>query len=48
MCMQIHADFLQTWQRMLVVFANRESGGGVVYDGVTRLTLPLNRRGTGE
>ncbi|KAK9907981.1 hypothetical protein WJX75_000985 [Coccomyxa subellipsoidea] len=43
---QIHAYFLETWQRILISFANSEAGGGVVYDGTTRLTLPLYRRGT--
>ncbi|CAL8469522.1 g9063 [Coccomyxa elongata] len=42
---QIHADFLATWKRMLTTFPNSESGGGVVYDPVTRLTIPIERGG---
>lgn len=44
-CAQIHADFLATWKRMLTTFPNSESGGGVVYDPVTRLTIPIERGG---
>ncbi len=30
---------------MLATFPNSESGGGVVYDPVTRLTIPIERGG---
>lgn len=43
--MQIDADYVATWYRMLATFPY--AGGGVVYDGATRLTLPPDRDGTG-
>ncbi|BDA47123.1 hypothetical protein COCOBI_09-5780 [Coccomyxa sp. Obi] len=42
---RIHADFLATWKRIITAFPNSESGGGVVYDPVTRLTIPIERGG---
>lgn len=33
---------------MLATFPNQEAGGGVVYDAITRLTLPIYRGGQGS